>query len=360
MERVWWKQITRANHFIDQVTEAALAEKSMILSLPESVPWYDTMVMLIDDILREKNHSDKRLEIIECPEEEAGKYLLEHYCKKEKRHQYRLGRSQAEFLAQSDDIVLNNTFLWVRDVNAKKCEEWVKFIGEYNQKMLPGRSPAVFILEVHDDSLCQKAKKGIKKFSFDQNITAYDKFAFCTLAATETDCKEYLRPYLAELISNICREDIELCAACVKRGSAFLKSPQETIQAILDTEWRSNGMEFQDTVEADEIRNRIWESQTKMVFPVIEKYRNYFIKKYQKMIQGALPVRNSFGEIIDKAEDIEIGTLVFMVGSGRLTLTSTAVYEELVMFRDARNTLAHLDVLPLEVVERILKWKGTE
>lgn len=355
MERVWWNQITRARHFIDQVTEAALAEKSMILSLPESVPWYDTMVMLIDDILREKNHSDKRLEIIECPGEEAGKYLLEQYCKKEKRHQYRLGRSVAEFLAQSDDIVLNNTFLWVRNVDAKKCEDWVKFIVEYNQKMLRGRSPAVFILEVHDDSLCQKAKKGMKKFSFDQNITAYDKFAFCTLAATETDCKEYLRPYLAELISNICREDIELCAACVRRGSAFLKNPEETIQAILDTETRSNGMEFQDSIDRDEIRKRIWESQTKLVFPEIEKYRNQFIKKYQKAIQSALPVRNAFGEVLDNAEDVEIGTLVFMVGSGKLTLTSSAVYEELVMFRDARNALAHLDVLSSDVVERILK-----
>ena len=47
----------------------------------------------------------------------------------------------------------------------------------------------------------------------------YDKFAFFALAATDKNCKEYLRPYLAELATTICSDEIEYKSRIERRLS---------------------------------------------------------------------------------------------------------------------------------------------
>ena len=107
MEQIWWKQITKAKHFIDMVTDAILDNKSVILSMPAFVPWHETMYEMIAEILNGEN-SLNRLISIDCPTGDVGQYLLDNYCKKEKRASYRYGMSYASFLAKSEDIVLNS------------------------------------------------------------------------------------------------------------------------------------------------------------------------------------------------------------------------------------------------------------
>lgn len=61
------------------------------------------------------------------------------------------------------------------------------------------------------------------------------------MASSETRCKEYLRPYLAEVVSSVCGDDVELCAACVLRGMDFLSSPVQTINDVIESGHRSDG-----------------------------------------------------------------------------------------------------------------------
>lgn len=351
MDRVWWNNITKARKFVDDIVTAALEGKSIILSLPEAVPWYDTFVELIQEQLQMEN-SKNAFETISCPEEEVGLYLLNKYCRKEKRATYRYGQTYAAFLGKSDDIVLNDRYIWVTDIPKSKYDEWIDFIVEYN-KNVTTKTPAIFILETHDDSYAYKAKKGIKKLFFDQNIGPYDKFAFCTLAATENNCKEYMRPYLAELAAAVCGDDIELCAACVKEGSRFLENPVEMIRQIVERKYRSNGERYQFLCREDEIQKRIWEAQLKHVFLLIEKYRNYFTARYANAIKKALPIHNSNGEVVENPQDVELGTLFYMAGKSEI-LIEEKEYIKLEMYRNARNRLAHLGILDLETVEEIL------
>ncbi len=352
MDKVWWNNITRARRFLEDVAETILKGESILLSIPQNTPWYPAMIELIQERLKLEN-SKNAFEYIRCPEEEAGLYLLNKYCKREKRSAYRYGMTYAAFLGKSEDIVLNDRYIWITDIPNDKCKEWVEFILDY-QKNVTSKSPAVFILEVHEDNLLYKAKKGIKKILFDQQIGAYDKFAFCTLAAAENNCKDYLRPYLAELISDICKDDIELCAECVREGKRFLDNPQKVLKNITEVRYRSNGERYDFWVSEEEIKQCIWETQLKYIFPMIEKYRNYFITQYLKVIESSLPIHNSNGEVVENPYDIEIGTLLYMVSSGIVSV-NTKEQNELQMYRTARNKLAHLDILDLETVETILK-----
>ena len=224
-------------------------------------------------------------------------------------------------------------------------------------KNVKDKTPAIFILEVH--GFYGRSPKGIQKLVFDQAITAYDRFAFCALAASDSNtCREYLRPYLAELVSTVCRDDIELCAACIQKGVRFLKDPKNTLKQIISTEYRSDGERY-SYLRLDDLRLLIWETQLKAVFPVIEQYRSFFIKKYSIYIQKALPFSNPNGQDITSPEDVEIGMLVYLVGNGNITLADSSEYPELERFRDARNNLAHLNILEPEDVELILKRAET-
>ena len=352
MDKLWWMHITKAHKFMQDIVSNAVEERSIILSLPKATPWRNTLIELVEDQLKLENPKNK-LEEIRCPEEEVGFFLLNKYVKRERRANYRCGMTYASFLGKCEDIVLNDRYIWVTDIPKNRFEEWLNFIAEYN-KNVQNKTPAIFILETHDEYFVNKAKKGIKKIVFDQNIGPYDRFAFCALAATENACKEYMRPYLAELVSILCNEDIELCADCVAVGTGFLSDPIKTINEIVETNYRSDGERYSFSKTKEEIKTLIWETQLKNVFPVIEKYRSYFIKKNNRQIKNGLPFTNAFDEVIDNPEDVEIGTLVLMAGKGKLVL-SERDYQALLMFRDARNKLAHLSVLDLETVDIILR-----
>ena len=354
MDRVWWNHIAKAHKFLMDVVTTALEGKSIILSVPENLPWYHTFVDMIQEQLNLEN-SRNSFDIFRCPDEEIGLYFLEHYCRREKRATYRPGMTYAAFLGRSEDIVLNDRYIWVTDIPESRYQEWVDFILDYN-KNITSKPPAIFILETHDDSFAHKAKKGIRKILFSQNIISYDKFAFCALVTAETNCKDCMRMYLAELVSILC-DDIELCAECVREGKRFLKNPAEIIREILTLKYRSNGEKYRFSYSDKEIKQFTWEAQLKHVFPLIEKYRNYFTNRYMDAIRNALPINNSNGEIVSSPQDVEIGTLLYMVGRGDVIIGSKE-YENLQMYRDARNKLAHVNVLASETVEKILRMQS--
>ena len=54
-------------------------------------------------------------------------------------------------------------------------------------------------------------------------------------------------------------------------------------------------------------------------------------------------------------EEVEIGMLIYLIGNGTIRLDNSSEYQELERFRDARNKLAHLNIIDFETVDVILK-----
>ena len=352
MDQVWWKNIIKAHAFLKNIVTETANGSSLLLSLPASVPWKDTLIELVSEKLQIETPQNK-LDKIECPSEEPGAFLLEKYCKKELRAMYRRGRSYAQFLGECQETVLNNRYIWVSDIPAEKAAAWLTFVSEYTQNV-KNNTPGIFILEVHDDAIARRSTRGIKNLCFNQNISSYDKYAFCALASSETNCKEFLRPYLAEAVSSVCGEDVELCAACVSKGSEFLMNPYQTIQKLITESLRSNEetYDFQKT-EAD-VTALIWEAQLKYVFPLIENYRKAFISRHEPLIRAALPVTNSYGEKVELPQEAETGTLLHLVKTGKLSI-SEKEHAELERYQKARNKLAHMKILEQEELFEILR-----
>lgn len=249
MNDIWWTQIASARRFLEQITEELLLYKSVLLSVPEWLPWSDAMCTELEKNLIASG-SGRSLEFIDCPEDDIGRFLLENYCKKEKRVQYRPVERYAHFLARSSDIKMNYLYIWVRGVTQKRLRSWKEFIAEYYSAVPHGMPCASFILETSTaigiaDTRC------LVPLSFEQSITPYDSFTFCALAGAETSMPEALRPYLTEVVSTLCRKDIELCAACLTDWKDFFQDPIGRYCVLRNSGLRSNGKPFEG--EADEV-----------------------------------------------------------------------------------------------------------
>lgn len=353
MEQIWWRNISKAAFLIRSVADTLLGGQCLILTVPAAVPWKDTMMDQIRERLSAENNERSLIEL-DCPDCPAGKYLLDEFCKREKRAQYRPGKSYAEFLARSEGIVLNTRDLWIRISTQKQLDEWCSFISEYNKNLMPDLPHAGFVLELQEGFRIPRGISGMKHISFQKLIEPFDVYTFCALTCTENGLNERERLYLAQTVSAICGTDVELCALCMAHSRELLEDPAGVLQRIAASELHSDGNPIVLPLTEEAIATKLWESQIKVLFPILEQYRSGFIRRHLAAIESALPIENKMGEILSSPCDVELGMLITLTARGVIRL-SAQEYEMLVLFRDARNTLAHLKVVPYGDAARILR-----
>ena len=104
--------------------------------------------------------------------------------------------------------------------------------------------------------------------------------------------------------------------------------------------------------ETDTTRG-IWQAQIRTLYPILEEYREHFVRKYGDAIRAKGSIKSSFGEVYNDPADVELGTLVYLVGSKNLQLPSEE-YAVLKAFRDARNTLSHLGILSFGEIDILM------
>ena len=351
MDRIWWEKVPNAMAFIRDITESLLDGKSILLQSEQGMPWYDSMVSLVREAVMQQD-SSKRFEVIRHVED-PGRYVLREYCMPEKRAAYRPVKSFAGFFAESDDIVLHTRYLWVHASTEKELGNWVSFVSEYRRERKKNKEAAAFILQWQGERITS-TKKGIRIITFEDYINEYDRMVFSMLASSSVREPSEVKNYLAELASNIAENDIELLAACIGRYREFLRNPYKTICGIAEDGLRSNGemMVYSGTI--DETEYGTWRAQIKTIYPLTEAYRWTFVKKYSIEISKRLPVTSSYGELYNDPKDVELGTLVYMAENGEINIPAKD-YCELKKFRDARNKLSHLVVLPFDEILQLLR-----
>lgn len=351
MEQIWWERVPNAISFTSDIIESLLNEKSVILQCSGALPWHSYMVNTIKDSVKQQN-SLKRFEYISNIEE-PGIYLLKTFCKPEKRASYRPSKSYAKFFAENDDIVLHERYLWVKVDSVKSLEEWTCFIYDYIKERGKNKNIAVFIVEWIGKGHALR-KKGIKTYSFDNYISEYDFIVFCTLTSSSVRENAFIKNYLTELVINVVGNDIELCAACLENYKKFLLDPYGVICDIIHSKIRSDGSAFEFLQKQYEVEHLIWRAQIKTIYPAIEEYREEFVSQYASSIKAELPISSSYGEIYNEPNDVELGTLKYMADNGRLYLNAKD-YEQLKIFKDARNKLSHLNILSFEEIKNLQK-----
>lgn len=75
LDKVWWTHIIKAHKFEEDIVKAAAEGKSVLLSLPENVPWKNTLLDMVEEQLKQENYKNA-FEYVDCPKEEPGLFLL--------------------------------------------------------------------------------------------------------------------------------------------------------------------------------------------------------------------------------------------------------------------------------------------
>lgn len=350
MENIWWNQVTNAVKYVTDVKKSILEEKSILLRYATGVPWREKLVDSIINSVKAQNGDKKFVSVFDV--NDPGKYLLKEFCKPEKRAEYRPSKGYAKFFAESDDIVLHDRYLWITIANQNNLDDWLNFVSDYLRERGKKDNKAVFVLEWSGDN-SPSVRKGIKVFSFDDYIGEYDRIVFAVLAASSIKERPFINTYLSELVANVAGNDIELAAECISHNKSFLENPLSYIRMVCDEKVRSNGEHYFYSKDVDDVNHLVWLSQIKTVYPYIEEYREEFVQRYSVAIAKQLPIQASYGEKYEDPKDVELGTLMYMVGMGYITL-NTSEYVKLKKYKEARNKLSHLSELSISEIKDLL------
>lgn len=337
MDKIWWQQFNSPRRFIRDAADNLTNGKSVVLRLPERVPWLDTMREVFDKRLRKSGTLS--IEVVDAKNiSEPPEFVFEEFCEAKDGFRPVNETAYARFLAQRTGISLNSSCIWIRNAEPAQVNRWFAFIADYH-KFLGGKRGGVFLLET-GDALNFADAAGVEVLSYAKRISDYDCFAFNIFVAAEFGKANHLmKQYLAELVSALTEGDVEFGAECIRRGESLLQNPAVVFENILSTD------AFTSHKSAEDIDRAIWMTQMKLVFPLVETFRRNFIKKYEMTLKTTPPYP-------DAPEELEIGNLFGLFALKRWLLDNEDA-DDLEMYREVRNKLAHLKILPFDELQRM-------
>ncbi len=333
---IWWKQITGARNFLQKTADTLASGKSVVIRLADSMPWLDDMREILTEFLNKKFGGRKAVREIDSSfVDEPAISVFENFCSEDVKSELIPIDEDAyvKFLAERDDIILNDVCLWIRGASDAQAAKWYDFIADYHK--FGGKG--LFLLET--GAACELGgRAGVEIFSFETEVSEYDCYAFnIFLAAQFGTGDKFTKRYLAELASNATGFDVERGAQCIKCGNDFLNAPEK----------------FLTNKSREEVKRAVWVTQLKLIFPLLEIFRRDFVKKYEPLLENFMPYHMSGGKIIHTPDEAEFGELFSILINEKWRINSDD-WETLKNYREARNKLAHLDTLTTAQVQTIL------
>lgn len=328
---LWWSRLVNSVRFLDDIKDALLDGKSIIMNFSDDIPYYDEMTEILEQKLSFMTDSRSIIyDDISSNTENPGKYLFMKYCSPSERRKYWHDKSYEQFMAENDNIILNHRILCITGINSENASSWLKTVSEYLEHR-NSETRCIFILFIKQANTNES--KLIKNIKYSDYVTDYDCLMLCLTLLSSEKCSSMQKKYISEIASNIAKNNVEIAGLLATAGLELAEDPYGTASEIL----RDNDVKITDLSEI--IETAVWEAQIKLVFPHLEDFRRDLVQKYSEKLQRHLPITSSSGERIDKASDVEIGQLFFICSKERILEKSE--YALLGKMREARNLLAH-------------------
>lgn len=335
---IWWDQLGTSRRFLKQIQDNMEACRSVILCLPENMPWKSYFYTTID-IQKASFSSERQLQRIKWTAGvDPGAFVLAQLCSGVVQADYFPGQTYAEYLGGRGDILLCDYYVWVTGIKAKDdLGKWVEFITRYNAYSKHLEKRAVFILEY--DGLGYSTDSVPRIYYTIEDI---DCHVFCLEAASAL-ANTAQRDYQSELALCVGGGDPEFSAALLQSGDDFLNDPVLFALAIIANKTRSDHTKFINQTQ-EKISSSVWKASIRLLFPMLEQWRFDLISKHEDDLRIFLPITNSNGEKVSEPYDLEIGTL-FFIAVQHSQIFSKTEYDQLKLCRTVRNKLAHNQIV---------------
>ena len=364
----WWSHITGSNIVVSNVVESLLAKSTVVLEVPEDLPWRQEMRRVIERDFRDKSHLMEHIvEIIdaadECQGEAPGAFLLEHYSPS---REIRLGYRERSKKTIQDYIkengVLKNRVVWVKGLTGIQATDWMNFCREYNHGSL---EDGLFVLEVHGNVVKQPSK-WLNHIRYLDTVTNYDVQLFNSFVLdADVSFTPVWKKYIATVIAVLCDTDAEIAESMLQFEDLKSVSFKDIVADLADTPCyskrganSSSGHLFSyfRSGNVEEIERRLWKAQVQVLFPLIEIERVAIIEKYVDILQDVLQNNcvEQYKKRLNSPVEIEFGTMCHMIANGYVYIPDKEDRDRIHLLHEMRNELAHAHFCDSFMVKELL------
>lgn len=342
---LWWNRLVNSVRFLDDVKDVIMDGKSVIMNFPDEIPWKEEMTVSLEQQLAFMTDT-RSFEVHDAARAggDPGKYLFERFCSESERKKYWPARDKSHecFLAANNNTTLNHRIICVTGINQQNAASWLKSVTEYLEHRGDG-ARGIFILAVQGINTNESALMGNVRYS--DYVTDYDCMMLCLTLLSSARCSSAQKRYISELAGNIALNNVKTAGQLAAAGLELAMDPYVTACEVLSEEGAlPPGLR-------DRVQSAVWETQIRFVFPQLEYMRRDLIHKYGARIQQYLNERGSAVTGSNKASDLEIGELYYICKGSRLI--EKPDFEQLKKMRDARNFLAHMDILTYDMMREL-------
>lgn len=374
--QIWWREITGPRSFILSVAER-LQEASLIVRVPDDLPWRHEMRREIESELREQyDYADISVIAIDAEEEvDAGEdvasYILNRFALGDVARQYRKksGKSITQYIVEKQ--VLKKNILWIKGIGREAVPKWLEFVCAYHA-CTPQNGRVV--LEVRDD-IPYRRPDAVEEIKYSSLVSEYHLQLFCSILMDRMeDYSEDWKRYVSTLAAHLCETDAEIAEYYIRSFEHNQMEPHEILSDIAqDAEYSRRGasassrhvLSLVRSGETPKLQKRIWEAQLQTLFPIVESIRVTLIDRIKDDLTHYIETQGleQFGEPIASVYDVEWGLLSHLAWRQdsdyeyylkTLTRADRAMIQKM---RDLRNNLAHGNSCEISQVVHLLSEK---
>lgn len=363
---LWWENMAGPRMFIEKIATSLSDGKNVVLRLDGDLPWHSSMrdylahqlsaVQIKPAILRKGEKCEivpqllrqlSRTSLGDCPQDP---------------------KSQISYLR--DRQIFQDCVIWL--ALEPDCDPFpvMQFLSDFRGRGLAENG--CFVLEVPAHEALPRFSSCVTVLNCDDSVRADDIHLFSSiLADSHRALPESFRNYAAWLAACLAGKNGELVPAILQR----LKPEEDPAALWTAMEQEDNCCAMPHRTPA-ELEQLIWQAQLQTVFADIEMERLRITTQWEGLItdalrtaawnfrKGELSTLRQFGEELRSAADVELGTLVYMMGLRRsddhsqwlLYIPDEEEREWVYFLCECRNKLAHhTDCSPEEMLRLLAR-----
>lgn len=364
----WWNRITGPQGVVEAVADSLSDGHSVSLRIPGDLPWRHEMRAAIRDSLQASyGLADVSFEILDgdelpSPLGDPGLYLLKRFALKTDQRLYRPhpGKTVQSFLIERK--ALRNRIVWLKGLQKDEGEAWLTFCSHYHSSSV---EDGLFIIETNDDRN-GSGGSGVRTIALADHVSVFDAQLLNSIMVSDEMPKtpDSVKRYYTALATHLCGTDVEVSGVLITQPDYIGSDPIGLIGRIAQMEeFSRRGSQSCSHVlglfrggNLEGIKHRIWEAQIETLFPLIESERLSIIEDLEEDIWDLVNSSGieQFGEQVVNPNDVELGTLSYLMATRKLYVPNAAMRDRIRLLRDCRNTIAHRDCCSTEQVALLL------
>lgn len=371
LESFWWREVAGPSGFVTQIVNGLLEYRNVLIRLPDDLAWRHEMRNAFREAMETTPGLESLfLEVTDVSEDgrnlSPSDYVLERFVLASDRLRYRRARESVQSYLL-DHGLLQNRVVWIKGVARGMAASWAEFISGWQPRSV---TDGLFVVEDREETHARVPWVRELDFLPYSDETSVRLFCWSMLSGLSfRGLGSRWRKYAVALLANLCEGDVEVAAALAEGLDIRSDDPLDTVRAIAtSSQFERRGVAGSSHVLAlaregrlSELRARVWAAQLETLFPLIENERVSVIESLDDALRERMETEEvrQFGKVIESPMDMELGTLVHLMGSGSANGGEPLVRDRerrgriLLLWR-CRNLLAHRETCAPEQVAALL------